>query len=268
MTKSLPNIIKSNCVFISDSGFKVIDSNDRDDFFPISFKQVVEINSEEEQSADGNITNEEELFQMNTHKNASDKLQEMQSFTEAMLEDAKKEAERLKSEAISNAQEEINLLKEQAVNTGYSEGLEKGEQEIVQKLAQLEQREQELLASYNDQLEEMQGNVTNLLIHLVQKITGVVIEEKSIISYLVCDAVKAQSACNEFRISVSKVDFKEVNHRIDEIKDLVRSTAQITIIENPELSKNQCKIETEKNIIDCSIETKLTNLIMALKLLT
>lgn len=266
MTKSLPNIIKSNRVFISDSDIKVIDSNDRDDFLPISFKQVVEINSEEQDSENG-ITNEEALYQMSTKKNASEKLHEMQSFTETMLEDAQKEAERLKVEALTDAQKEIDQLKEQAVNEGYAEGLAKGEQEIAQKTAQLEQKEQELIASYDNKLEEMQGNVTNLLIALVQKITGVVIEEKSIILYLVSDAVKSQSACNEFRISVSKADFNEVNEHIDELQELVRSTAQITIIENPELVKNQCKIETEKNIIDCSMETKLSNLIMALKLL-
>ena len=268
MTKSLPNIIKSNCVFITDSDIKVIDSNDRNDFIPISFKQVVEINSEERLLSEDTLTNEDELYQMNHMKNSSDKLHQMQSYTESLLDEAKRDAEQLRLETLASVQQEIEQLKEEAINEGYAQGLVKGEEEIHQKLAKLDQKEQELAETYDKKLEEMQGNVTELLIALVQKITGVVIEEKSIITYLVCDAVKAQSTCNEFRISVSKTDFPEVNEHLDEMKELVRSTAQITIIENPELEKNQCKIETEKNIIDCSMETKLSNLIMALKLLT
>lgn len=268
MTKSLPNIIKSNCVFITDSNIKVIDSNDRNDFIPIRFKQVVEMNSEESQLLEDTLTNEDELYQMNHMNNSSDQLHQMQSYTEGLLEEAKREAEQLRLDALTNAQEEIDQLKEEALNEGYAQGIAKGEEELRQKLAELEEKEQELLEAYDKKLAEMQGNVTEILIALVQKITGVVIEEKSIITYLVCDAVKAQSTCNEFRISVSKADFPEVNEHLDELKELVRSTAQITIIENPELEKNQCKIETEKNIIDCSMETKLSNLITALKLLT
>ena len=264
--KSLPNIIKSNCVLFADNDVKVIDSNEKGDFFPICFRNAVEIESDFSDSIDS-LANDNELYQMNHHQNSTQNLQEMKAYAESIIENAQKEAEIIRSDALLSVQNEIALDKRRAEQEGYQQGLIKGEQEINAKLASLDEKEKVLLKEYDNKLKDMQENVTLLLIALVQKITGVIIEEKSIITYLVCDAVKSQSTCNEFRISVSKADYNDILLHMDDIKDLVRSNAQVTIIENPELEKNQCKIETDKNIIDCSIETKLNNLAMALKLL-
>ena len=102
----------------------------------------------------------------------------------------------------------------------------------------------------------------------VAKITGVIIEEKDIINYLVSEAIRGQSSCNEYRIRVSKEDYQEVFEHINDYKAYLKSTAEVSVSEDMDLMKNQCLIETDKNIIDCSIETKINNLVTALKLLS
>lgn len=261
----MPNVIKSSNVLITDQNVKVIDSNPKDDFMPMQFKTAVEIDTPKDE--DDN-TNEEELFQINHTQNASDKLHEMQAYAEKIIEDARIEADEIKETALLNVQREIDEMRALAEEDGFRFGVEKAQDEILSEKNKLKEKELQLEEIYNEKMLQMESQVTELLIALVKKITGVVIEEKSIIRFLVCDAVKGQSGCNEFRISVSKADYGEVNDHVNEISDLLKSTAQITIVENPELSKNQCKIETEKNIIDCSLETKLDNLLMSLKLLT
>lgn len=264
----MPNVIKSNCVLITDDNVKVIDSNLKDEFSPMNFRRAVEIDEEENQPQEDESATEEELYQINHQKNASEKLHEMQAYAESLVEDAKKEAQQIKKDAILQAEQEIEQQKQIASQDGYHQGMQQAEQEINQKKQELAQQQQELEKEYDQKLVEMQSQISEIVNGLVQKITGVVIEDKSIITYLVCMAVKGQSACNEFRISVSKADYPILNEHLEEIQGLVRSTAQITIIENPELEKDQCKIETEKNILDAGIETKLENLKMALKLLT
>lgn len=259
------NVIKSSNVLITDQNVKVIDSNPKDDFTPMQFKTAMEIDSPEDENSN---TNEEELFQINHVQNASEKLHEMQAYAEKIIEDAKNEADELKVEALENAQREIDEKRALAEEDGFRFGVQKAQDEILSQKKKLKEKELQLEETYNEKMLQMESQVTELLIAFVKKITGVVIEEKSIIKYLVCDAVKGQSSCNEFRISVSKADYQELNDHLNEISDLLKSTAQITLVENPELSKNQCKIETEKNIIDCSLETKVDNLLMSLKLLT
>ena len=262
--RSLPNIIKSDRIVVTKNNIKIIDSNPSDEFATLSFKEAIEIDSESKDVDE----NEDELFQMNHKKNNTNHLNEMKAYADSLVEDAKREADRIKVEAIEEAKVAAESIRAVAKEEGYQEGISLGQQRIQDRLEELDQKEIEQNLQFDHKLEEMQAQMTELLIAYVRKITGIVIEEKQIIMYLVKNAVKSNSTCNEFRISVSKLDYEEVLCNIDEIKELTRSTAQITIVENPELMKNQCKIETDKNVIDCSIETKLENLIMALKLLT
>lgn len=263
--KSLPNVIKSGSVLITRQNVRIIESNVKDDFTPFEYKTAVELETMNESVPMDSY--DEEIYQMNHKHNASETLKEMQSYADKIVEDARKEAEDIYNETFQRAEQDIMQCKLDAQQQGYEEGLRQAEAEIVRQKNQLEEEEKRLNDLYDEKFMQMQTEITELLIQLVRKITGVVIEEKSIITYLVCDAIKGQSGCNEFRISVSKVDYPIICENISQIEDLVKSTAQVTIIENPELMKNQCKIETEKNIIDCGIDTKMDNLLMSLKLL-
>lgn len=264
VTKSLPNVIKSGSVLITEHNFRVIEPNQHDNFAPIGFKKAVEIDTTAE-TQETEI--DEDSYQMHHQQNASDKLHEMQSYAEKIVEDARQEAEQIYNETFRRAEADINQCKMDARQEGYEVGLQQAQEEVEQLKCELAEKEKHLNNLYDENIMKMQTQITELLIQLVAKITGVVIEEKSIITYLVCDAVKGQSGCNEFRISVSKADYPIICEQQSQIEDLVKSTAQVTIIENPELMKNQCKIETEKNIIDCGIDTKMENLMMSLKLL-
>jgi len=244
---------------------KIINSNFKNDFMPISMKQAVEVTQNEEEIPSDPV--DDELYQMNHVQNASEELHKMQSYAQSIVDDARREAEDLKMQAICDAQNEIEAQMQSARDSGYAQGIEEAQEQIRRKLNELDNQRIQLEQEYDERVLEMQSNISDIVGALVQKITGVVIEEKNIITYLICDAVKGQSACNEFRISVSKADYPEVLEHKSEIEELLKSTAQVTIIENPELMQNQCKIETEKNIIDCGLETKLSNLSMALKLL-
>ena len=151
---------------------------------------------------------------------------------------------------------------------GYNDGYEAGMHDIEIEKSNLLQLQQQQEVDYENRLIDLQGNVTEILVAYVAKITGVIIEEKDIINYLVSEAIRGQSSCNEYRIRVSKEDYQEVFEHINDYKAYLKSTAEVSVSEDMDLMKNQCLIETDKNIIDCSIETKINNLVTALKLLS
>lgn len=264
--KSLPNIIKSNRVYISDNDYQIIDSNSPDAFAPIRFPQVTQMQLQEEEPQDG-WNYDHDSFQVNHVNNASSQLEEITSYADTLLEDAKREAEEIRQQAIESAKQEISVLKEEARSEGYARGVKQAEGELETQRLLLLQKEADLNLEYQNKLDGMQSTMTELLIALLHKLTGVVLEEKSIITYLVADALKGQSTCNEFRIRVSKRDYPTLMEDLPIIQGLVKSTAQVIVVEDPEICDNECKIDTDRNIIDCSMETKLNNLKMALKLL-
>ena len=105
VTRSLPNIIKSNYVSVIEDNIKVIDSNLKD-FQPMNFKKVHQLEGSEENSLDG-LDNDEELFQINHELNGSDNLHHMQSMAERILEEAKLEAAKIKEDALASVASEI-----------------------------------------------------------------------------------------------------------------------------------------------------------------
>ena len=255
-------------MFFTGDKVKLIDSNLLDDkFAPMQLDEVFSP-EDEQQLPEEELEKLEAAFQMNHTLNSSDSLHKMQSQAETILENAMVEANEIKMAAIKEAGDEISQLKEEARKSGYQEGLKQGQEELQSKMDELAKREEVQDQEFEERILELQSNVSEIIVSLVNKITGVAIEGKNIVSYLVREAIKGQSSCNEYLIQVSKEDYPEVYQKIDDYKELVKRSTNISVEENPDFEKNQCLIITDKNIIDCGLETKLSNLTEALKLLS
>jgi flagellar assembly protein FliH len=72
---------------------------------------------------------------------------------------------------------------------------------------------------------------------------------------------------NEYTIRVSKEDYDYLTERKGVLLNAIGREVNLVINEDPELTKNQCLIETDTRVIDCSLDVQLNNLITDLKLL-
>lgn len=262
----MPNIIKSNYVLISKEDVKIIDSNVKSDgFSPILGKQAVVLPHDDEKEEDKEDF-KENLLAPNIEEQVN--LEEVASQSEEILEEARIQAEQIKQEALMQASESIKMQKEQAIQSGYQEGYQQGIDQLELEKEKLKELEQDLIREYDLKLEELQSDVAELLIAYVGKLVGVVLEDqKDVILYLVSEALKGQPSCNEYTIKVSSQDFSMVCEQQEELTSLVKRSATLSVVEDSTLKESQCLIETDRNIMDCGIQTKLNNLTTDIRLL-
>ena len=185
-----------------------------------------------------------------------------------ILEQARTQGEQLKTKAKLTAEAE----KVQIFDTAKQEGYESGRQMLLQEQEALEasyaEKEQLLTEEYERKLQELEPVATEVVIRLLEHLTGVCLETKrGIVTYLVANALSEAERSNSFLIKVSKEDFEEVRGAADSFRALFEREVTLEIVQDSLLKKGECMIETDSNIIDCSLGTQLEGLIEDIRLL-
>jgi flagellar assembly protein FliH len=190
-------------------------------------------------------------------KQASGILKEAENEAKGMLDQAKKDAEKLKSEAIAAAQKK-----------GYDEGQLQLKREAQKLKTEYEEKNRELQKEYEDMTKALEPQMADIIASLVEKITGIFVEDKEeVILYLVEKAIKSMDKSSEYTIRVSKEDYDTVSSKKDLLIGAIGRDVPVYITEDAALVKNQCLIETDVRVINCSLDVQLGNLISDLKLI-
>ena len=193
----------------------------------------------------------------------------------ARLEQLKKEAE----DVLSDAREEVKKLlagakvdAEEIRKQAYADGLRQGEQKAKEKYDSMKvgldaevKRQKE---DYERQVSELEPTFAEILIKLLEKLTGVLLAEKQgIIAYLLEQAIRGIEPGMTYLVHVSAEDFPLANSKKGELLRDLKEGAVLEIIEDRTMQKGQCIIETDSRIFDCGIDTQMKNLAGDLRLL-
>ncbi len=194
---------------------------------------------------------------------------ELEITPEELYENAKIEAEQILEEAKKQAEQ----LRQQAYQEGSKQGYENGfNQSITEAEAQkasLEAEKIKLLEEYEIHLTEMEPLLVDAITTVVQNVFKIKFEDnRNIIVHLVKIALGRIENSREFIIKVSKADLPYVLKYREVLEKTVIKAASIEIIEDMTLSKNQCFIETDGGVFDCSLDVQLDNLTKTLKILS
>jgi flagellar assembly protein FliH len=198
------------------------------------------------------LPSEEEL------KEKSDKIfEQANQEAQQILDRALLEAEQLKKEVYSSAQKK-----------GYEDGLKQALLKEQKLKSEYEEKTRELHNKYEALVEEIEPRMADIIAALVEKLTGILVENKEdVILYLVEKALKNMDKCDEYTIKVSKDDYESVSERKNYLQDTIGREVTFYIVEDPNLMKNQCFIETDLRVLDCSLDVQLSRLTTDLKLL-
>lgn len=278
---SSPNVYKFNRIVLQESEARIIDSNEKVAERIADLSKSLQ-NSVEEEEGDfaeefsdgieaaqvsrlldedgGNVIKAEDVYD---GPGPEELLDEARQQIEAMLDEARREAEEIKNRAYAEANE-----------NGYREGREKGyrEAEELKERYQKEyqEKEEQLTRVYQEKLEEIEPAMIDMLTDIYEHVFCVKIsEDRDVIMHLLGNALRKMDGSSEYLIHVSKEDFPFVSMRKDmllEAGGIVN--ASFDIIEDLTLKKNQCLIETENGIFDCSLGVELKELKKQLLLLS
>ncbi len=185
-----------------------------------------------------------------------------------ILENAKKEAGRI----LEAARKEAEIIKKEAYSEsqkkGYGDGLLQSQKELNRLKAEYDDKARHLKAEYEEMTASLEPQMVEMIAALVEKLTGIVIEDKEeVILYLVDKALKNMDKCDEYTVKVSKEDYEYISMRKNLLLGAIGREVPLYIIEDVNLRKNQCLIETELKVINCSLDVQLNNLLMDLKLI-
>lgn len=200
---------------------------------------------------------------------AAASLESANAEAERIIEEARLQAEQIIAEANKNA----DAAFEEAKQNGYYEGNARAQEEINVKQAQLEteydNRKKELEQEYNSLKESIEPELVKVITDVFRKVTGVVAEDnQEIILHLINDVMHNADGSRDYVIKVSPDDYKFLVNNQGKIYCAMSKEVNIDIVEDVTLERNQCMIETNTGIFNCSLDIELDNLIKNIKLLS
>lgn len=200
---------------------------------------------------------------------AAASLENINAEAEKIIEDARLQAEQIIADANKNAAAAF----EEAKQNGYYEGNAAAQEEADKKQEQLEaeynNRKKELEQEYNDLKEKVEPQLVEVITDVFRKVTGVVAEDnQQIILHLINDVMHNADGSRDYVIKVSPEDYKFLVNNQGKIYCAMSREVNIDIVEDAGLERNQCMIETNTGIFNCSLDIELNNLIKNIKLLS
>lgn len=196
--------------------------------------------------------------------------EEAQQIIHRAEEQAQEIIEQARQQAQTLADQAYEQAKIQGRQEGYQEGIGTAQQEMAVKEAQLKQMEADLKAKYEQQLSEMEPYLVAQLSDIYEHLIGVELaQHKSVLMYLIDHALHNIESSQTYLIHVSEQDYSYVSMQKGQLlEEGGQQSATLEVIEDKSLSKNQCLIETDGGIFDCSLSVQLDELKRKLTLLS
>ena len=271
VTKSLSNLLKGGYVIQKEST-RVIDYNDlvatkleeilaEKTFVPVKeFKQpevdentgfVAGLNADELEV----VLEEEEVVPEPT--------------AEELYENAKIEAAKIIESANAEAEMIRNEAYEMARKKGYEAGYNQGLQETEQLKDDVRNQGEMIATEYYQKMEELEPFLVEKIADLMEYVFRVQFStSRAMIMYILSGVLGKINISKEFAIHVSSEDVAVVKANHAKILAMVPNVLSVEIIEDPTLVKNQCLIETDGGVFDCSLDVQMDKLIKSIKTLS
>ena len=207
---------------------------------------------------------------------AQARIQEMYDQAQAEIDQMKAETQEAYEKAQNEGFEEgrkagyddgLVTGKDDGLTQGHEEGFAQGHEEGLQSVEdQRQELEAEYLekmdaleSSYQKQLDEIEPRLMDTMTAVYEHVLKIDLKNnREMILHLINDCMKNVEGKTGFMIHVSKEDYPYVNMQK---RDMVQGTGvdvdSVEMIEDASLHKNECMIETDGGVFDCSLGTQL-----------
>jgi flagellar assembly protein FliH len=271
----LSNLIKSRYVYVKEEEKKIIDSNSRIEELRSLYAAKIKISdinlkeAESDEKSSGGFVEGLQFQVIETVDETCEIPEAVLEDPEQIIKDAKLEAERILERARATAKEESTRILEEAMKKGYEEGYKKAMSEGDILTKELKDKADQMDAEFTHAVQNLEPEFAEIVALLVQNITGIYTEDKQdIILYLLHKAMIHADNSREFHIKVSSEDYELVLSDRESLLNIISKGCVLEIGVDKSLEKNQCLIETDNGIIDCSLDVELNALKQDLKLLS
>ena len=192
---------------------------------------------------------------------------------EELIAKAQEEIEAMRQEALLEIETEKEKALQSAYEQGHSEGYNAGKQEALAEIDEMKSQliEQQMLMEedYQNKLSQLEPQFIDCLTPIYEHVIGASLsEDMDAIRMLVSNAVKGIERCRSFLIHVCSEDYETVAETKAELARVVGlENVLVEVVSDMSLAKNECTIETENGVYDCSLGTQLSLLRKQLRIL-
>lgn len=206
-------------------------------------------------------------YQSESDEETMAKIQEQ---IEAMVADAKAQADQILADAQAQADQIMNDAMQQGRAQGYEEGYNQGISEAENIKAEAEQERATLEEQYQQLVDEMEPQLVDVITDIFEHVFNIDFrEDKKIVLHLLQSTLSRVEPGNNMIVHVSSMDYDMMLEERGRLEEAITApNASLEIIEDPTLKENECMVETDGGVFDCSIGVELSELIRKLKLLS
>ena len=197
-------------------------------------------------------------------------MEAMQAEIDFKIQQAQEQADMI----IQEANEQADTIRNNAIDQGRREGYDAGYQEGVAAAeslkAEIEQQREGLEKEYQQLVDELEPEMVDILTQIYEHVFGIELrEDKAIILHLLKSTLSRIEPGNNLIVHVSSDDYDEVIDERDSLDACITSpNTTMEIIEDPLLKENECMIESDSGVFDCSLGVELSEISRKLKLLS
>lgn len=245
-------------------------TSDDVDFSPGLIADQINVIPEETQEDDSQVVTLESRLREKRRELEEIKAEIMSVQEEAarIIDNANEEAKNIADNALAEIEVQREQIFNEAREEGYEDGRAAGMQEAQQALEEAQELKERYTEEYEKQVDELEPAFVEILINYVQKLTGIYADDKrDIIIHLMENAMKGKKGIENFIVHVSETDYAMASYSKDSIRGYLSEGSNLEIVADKMLTKNQCMIETESRIFDCSLDSQMMGLIEDIRLL-
>lgn len=193
---------------------------------------------------------------------------DISSMSEKIIDKAKKEAEEIIKKAKAEAEIILSETLENARQEAYETAIKEANVEADRMRKEIELLKVTQQEEYQKKLDQMEPMLVEAILKVFNRITNVLSEDrKDMILHLVNSVMTKTELSRNFIIRVSKDDYQFLIDSREKIYGALLKDANIEIIEDLTMKRNQCIIETDGGIYDCSLDIQLEKLTKDIKTL-
>ena len=192
----------------------------------------------------------DQISQTDGQSFSDDRLDPMKKHTEDLLYTVKQQAELIEREAY-----------QKAFDLGEKAGREIGEKKLEPIIKSLSSILKELSSFRENIYKNYEKEIILLAFHIAKKIVFKEIsEDNTIIVNIVKEAISKAINETNIHIKVSPDDYEYLSSRLDNLKQMLSSNKNLTIVAVENLKRGDCLIETKSGVINAKLEDRINEI--------
>ena len=195
-------------------------------------------------------------------------LEDARNQAQAIIDDANAQAQEILNAAQLNADAMKNLARQDGEKEGYNEGTQRAALELQDSQQQMRAEVERVQNEYMERQLHMEREIVEMCLPVFEHVFAAELSgRKDVIYHLLDHCIMKIERTGQMQIKVSDANAEYIKSKKEEIQGKVGAEVGLDIIADPLLNDDQCIIETDGGIFDCSIDTELDNLIREIRAL-